>query len=294
MNIHSPSGDLTIILCYADRTLLPPTHPRPCPLINRRQCRLSRHLINRRQCRLSRRRQCRLSRHLINRRQCRLSRRRPNHLSRHLNNRVACHLSRHPLSRRQCRLINRHPSHLSRLLVCPQVNPQALLVAPLPLLQPPLLASTSSTPISPTLVYASTTGDSPHGWRLIPQPGSSPRSKNVAQHMPLGIRKYALAAILKSVPRHCGIPIGREQTRDVSVTAMSPCTWCKTHRTLSSATRLAAVLNITRGMRPVVWEELEALAFLTELLQPPPARSTTLIGLPVMRPAKMMVKLPST
>eukprot|EP00956_Cyclotella_meneghiniana_P039872 scaffold181562_cov27-Cyclotella_meneghiniana.AAC.2 len=65
-------------------------------------------------------------------------------------------------------------------------------------------------------------GGSPHGWRLIPQPGSSPRSKNVARHMPLGIRKYALAAILKSVPQHCGIPIGREQTRDVSVTAMSP------------------------------------------------------------------------
>eukprot|EP00956_Cyclotella_meneghiniana_P016329 scaffold25770_cov31-Cyclotella_meneghiniana.AAC.2 len=136
-------------------------------------------------------------------------------------------------------------------------------------------------------------GGQPAWMEANPQPGFLPRSKNVAHSMPLGMRKYASAAILKSVPRHCGIPIGRELTRGVFVTAMSLCTWCKTHPTLSSAIRLAAVLNITRGMRQVVWGALEAQVFLMELLRPLLVRSTMPIGL-LTGPARMMVQLLST
>lgn len=96
------------------------------------------------------------------------------------------------------------------------------------------------------------------------------------------------------MPRHCGTLIGRELTWVVSVMATSLCTWCKTQPTLSTAIRLAAALNITRGMRPVVWEALEAPAFLMALLRPPLVRSIMLIGLVVPIPARTMVMLLST
>eukprot|EP00956_Cyclotella_meneghiniana_P037575 scaffold140773_cov63-Cyclotella_meneghiniana.AAC.2 len=80
----------------------------------------------------------------------------------------------------------------------------------------PLLASISSTLISSHLANVSMMVDSLHGWRLIHRPGFLPLLKDAAHSTPLGISKNVLAAILKSVPQHCGTPIGWELTRDVS------------------------------------------------------------------------------